>query len=250
MVAQQKRRRKTREIVKDLHKLENEVDEFFSSNKNPVYPNSSLNDRKNNKNNNNNDNYNSKTQVCKDDDYNSISPEEKAKLEKILPLPMKIARRWQDFILNTEKTLQQIEDEFRQNHLKRLERLRKQKKVAQQRRLERIKRREERLEAKFQQELQEFEAANEKLNENFIAMKSALYQKKAEKRDKFHSNLNQAQNRWERVSRKRQRNIEKILKGINRWGWRQQLRIVLILIPLIVVLILVIVLLRPFLTVI
>lgn len=239
MVAQKKRKRITRDIVKDLYKLENEVDQFFSSNNNQSNPESSSN------NNSNNENI-----ISKDYDFSSISPEEKAKLEKELPLPMKIARGWQDFILNTEKTLQQFEDDIRQNHLRRLERLRKRKKAAQQRRLERIKRREERLEAKFQQEMQEFEAANQKLNENFIAMKSALYQKKAEKRDKFHTNLNQAQNRWERVSRKRQRNIEKILKGINRWGWRQQLRIVLILIPLIVVLILVIVLLRPLLTVI
>ncbi|MHA1776155.1 MAG: hypothetical protein ACTSWC_05245 [Promethearchaeota archaeon] len=219
-----------RDLIRNLEKIGDELNNFFSPKSNP----------------NDNELKSEQSEL----DLSEITPEEKEELEKELPLPMKIARGWQDFVLNTQKTLEQFESEMQQNHLRRLERMRKRQKNARQRRLERIKKREERLEKKFKQEMEEFEAANQRLNEEFLAMQNDLYQKKSAQRDKFHSNLAATQNKWERVSRKRQRNIEGILKGINRWGWRQQLRIVLILIPLIVVLVLVIILIRPFLTVI
>lgn len=219
-----------KDIFKNLQKIGDDIDRFFTQKSNDKVENADLD--------------------ILEKKLEDLAPEEQEKLQKNLPLPMKIAKGWQDFVLNTQKSLHQIESEMQQNHLKRLERIRNRQKNARQRRLERIKKREEVLEAKFRKEKEEFEAANQKLNQEFLAMQQDLYSKKREQRDKFHTNLASTQSKWDRVSRKRQRNIENILKGINRWGWRQQLRIVLILIPLIIVLVLVIILIRPFLTII
>ncbi|MHA1618173.1 MAG: hypothetical protein ACTSVZ_02755 [Promethearchaeota archaeon] len=226
---QPKRRRKSRqEIAEELERIQMEADRYFDNSKDDDDQSVSKTDSIN---------------------FDGLSPKEKEKLLQEIPIPVKIAGAWQEFVIKSGENIKQMQEEMHANYLKRMERLRAQKNVRQHRRLERIKRREARVEARYQRKLQEFEEANKKLNENMISMQQALYNKKAENRDKFYQNYNQSQERRDRMSIKRQRNWEGIMKGISRWGWRQQMKIVLIIIPLIIVFIIVFLLVRPLLAV-
>ncbi|MHA1675378.1 MAG: hypothetical protein ACTSYI_17340 [Promethearchaeota archaeon] len=228
---QPRRRRKSRqEIADELEKIQTEVDQYFDTSKDATDPPVSTTDPNS-------------------IDLDKLTPKERKKLLQEMPVPVKIAGAWQDFVVKSGENVKQMQEEMHANYLKRMDRLRAQKNIRQHRRLERIKRREVRVETRYQRKLQEFEDANDKLNENMISMKQSLYEKKAENRDRFHQNFNQSQERRDRMSIKRQRNWEGLMKGISRWGWRQQLKIVLIIIPLIIVFIIVFLLVRPLLTV-
>ncbi len=225
------RRRKSRqEIADELEKIQTEVDHYFDPSQDAADPSVSATDPNS-------------------IDFDKLSPKEREKLLKEMPLPVKIAGAWQEFVIKSGENIAQIQEEMHANYLKRMDRLRAQKNVRQHRRLERIKRREARIEARYKIKLQNFEDSNAKLNENMISMKQSLYEKKAENRDRFHQNFNQSQKRRDRMNIKRQRNWEVLMKGISRWGWRQQLKFVLIIIPLLIVFIIVFLLVRPLLTI-
>jgi len=194
---QPKRRRKSRqEIAEELERIQMEADRYFDNSKDDDDQSVSKTDSIN---------------------FDGLSPKEKEKLLQEIPIPVKIAGAWQEFVIKSGENIKQMQEEMHANYLKRMDRLRKQKNVRQHRRLERIQKREARVEARYQKKLQEFEESNKKLND--------------------------------RMSIKRQRNWEGVMRGISRWGWRQQMKIVLIIIPLIIMFIIVFLLVRPLLAV-
>lgn len=225
------RKHKSTDLDKDLKRIEQEADRYFSS---EVPSDNSVRD---------------KESRLSPEEFEKLSEDEKMKIRAKMPLPVKIIDGVQDMIVKTGESIQQIQEEMHENYLKRKARLRSQKKIRQQRRLERIERREARVDARYQEKKQRIEKQNEEINKNLLEMKKALYEKKAENRDKFHKNLTETQDRMERVSAKRQRNIERVFKGINKWAWRQQLKIILIIIPLLIVFVIVFLLLRQFLVI-
>ncbi|TFH28820.1 MAG: hypothetical protein E4G98_04810, partial [Promethearchaeota archaeon] len=176
----QRPRKSHQEIAEELEKIQREVDQYFDPGQDATDPSVSTTDPKS-------------------INFDKLSPKEREKLLQEMPVPVKIAGAWQEFVIKSGENIKQMQEEMHANYLKRMDRLRAQKNVRQHRRLERIKQREARIEARYQKNLQEFEAANEKLNENMISMKQALYEKKAENRDRFHQNFNQAQERRDRM---------------------------------------------------
>lgn len=214
-----------RKFAEDLDEIESEVDKYFAGSGDeeaPAPPGISR------------------------DEYAKLSPEERAKLKAEMPLPAKIGDMWQDFVVNTGESLQQMQDERYRNYLKRIERVRKRKKVSQNRRVDRIQVREDRINARYERQVREFETANKEVNENLVEMKKTFYEKKAEKRDAIHANRSLRQGKRSEASAVRQKKIQKTMKAVNKWGWRQQLKIVLIILPLLAALVIVFMLLRPF----
>ena len=180
-------------------------------------------------------------------EFENLSVEERTRLKEEMPLPVQISDRWQDFVVNTGKTLQQIRDEMHTNYLKRIDRVRKRQKLAQNRQLERIQEREKRITARYQQEVREFEANNKELQDELLGIKQNFYNKKKEKRNAVFTNRFERQEQRAKAAAERQKRIKKTMKNINKWGWRQQLKIVLIILPFLIVLFIIYVLMRTFL---
>ncbi|MCK5345866.1 MAG: hypothetical protein KAR20_20795, partial [Candidatus Heimdallarchaeota archaeon] len=78
-------------------------------------------------------------------------------------------------------------------------------------------------------------------------MEADIRERKLNRRDQRQKNKLKAQRNWDRAALKRQKVVENAFKSVSRFGWRVQLRFVLIIVPFLVVFILIYMLLKPFL---
>ena len=78
-------------------------------------------------------------------------------------------------------------------------------------------------------------------------MESDITERKISRRDDRQENKLKAQRNWDRAALKRQKSVETAFKSVSRFGWRVQLRFVMLIVPLLVVFIVVYILLKPFL---
>jgi len=160
---------------------------------------------------------------------------------------VKIQDEWNtsiDKLLNESLERQKIRQQ------KRMERL-KEKKDNKKNIIERQKNREQRIIDKWERKRKRmnlhYKQQKELLNLRFEHMEKNIDDKSEYNREKLKNSVRRTKKNWKKSIR-RQRNLESFLSSLNRWGWKQQMRFLLIIIPLLVILVIVLQIIKPFLT--
>ncbi len=117
--------------------------------------------------------------------------------------------------------------------------------------IERQKNRQQRIIDRWERKRQRmnlhYKKQDEVLNQRYEHMERNLENKSEYNREKLQNSMRKTRKNWTRSIR-RQRNLESFLGSLNRWSWRQQLRFLLIIIPLLVIFIVVFKIIQPFIT--
>ncbi|MHA1764828.1 MAG: hypothetical protein ACTSVK_01085 [Promethearchaeota archaeon] len=153
-----------------------------------------------------------------------------------------------DLNANIDKLLNESLERQKLRQQKRLERLNEQKqkqkilserqKIRQQRIIDRWERKRQRMNLYYTQQ-------EELLDQRFEHIQKNIDGKSEFEREKLQNSLKKTRKKWTKSIR-RQRNLESFLNSLNRWSWRQQLRFLLIIIPLLVIFIIVFKIIQPF----
>ena len=72
-------------------------------------------------------------------------------------------------------------------------------------------------------------------------------ERKVQRRDDRQEKKLKAQRNWDRAALRRQKGVENAFKSVSRFGWKVQLRFVMLIVPLLIVAIVIYMLLKPFL---
>ncbi|UYP48074.1 hypothetical protein NEF87_004359 [Candidatus Lokiarchaeum ossiferum] len=92
-----------------------------------------------------------------------------------------------------------------------------------------------------------FQAQNQQIESTFQNMEKNIQDRKIQNRDKMYQNLDNMQKRWDKVMDKQQKFIENSFSSVNSFGWKQSMKILLIVVPILVILIIIFSLMKPFL---
>ncbi len=104
-----------------------------------------------------------------------------------------------------------------------------------------------RLEGRNRHVLQFFEKQKLQMNQNRLNRKNEVLKKRKDQKLRRLDRREESQRKWDRVVSRNQQRVENIIRGVNRFGWRLQFRIILIILPLLLLLIVIYIIVRPFL---
>ena len=164
------------------------------------------------------------------------------------------------FFQKTKDSFEKIEEEWNSSIDKLLNESLDRQKIRQQKRLDRLKEKSkkknvidrqkirqqriiDRWERKRQRMNEYYKHQEELLDKRYGHMQKNLDKKSEYNKEKLQNSVRKTKKNWTRSIR-RQRNFESFLSRLNRWSWKQQLRFLLIILPLLVIFVVVFAIIR------
>jgi len=158
-------------------------------------------------------------------------------------LQAELQEKWDQFLAKSQSDLKSLENTWNQS----VEQMREK---GEERRKNRLQRRD--IRRKQQKENTEklqafFQSQNKQVETTFQTIEKKIQDRKIKNREKAFENLDKMQNNWDKVMNKQQKVIEQNFSAVNSFGWKQSMRIILIIVPILVIFIIIFSLIKPFL---
>ena len=156
-------------------------------------------------------------------------------------------RSFADFKHSSDATYQELEADWIKRHDARTEKLQQSFQKRHEKRVLREKIRHARIERNRKRRQAFLADQREKWMASTKKTEVDIRERKIQRRDDRQENKLKAQRNWDRAALRRQKGVQNAFKSVSRFGWKVQLRFVMLIVPLLVVFIVVYILLKPFL---
>ena len=157
--------------------------------------------------------------------------------------PTELEKNWEAFISKSNSDIKALEESWKQSMDQMKVRSEERQKIRKSRRENRKKKQKEDMEKirAF------FISQNKQIESTFQNMEQNIQKRKIQNRDNMYQNLENIQKKWGKAMDKQQKMIENSFSSVNSFGWKQSMKILLIIVPILVIFIIIFSMIRPFL---